>query len=148
MAGNGMIPEPPSVTTDPWGPPRGSLPMELPMDFAYRAATLLSVLLFLHYGLSCLFSDGMVAEFRRFGLSRFRRLTGTLEVLGALGLVIGLLVPVFTLLASAGLALLMLLGVFTRIRVRDSVLETLPAAILLGMNLFIFLYALGGGGVG
>jgi len=148
MAGNGMAPEPPSVITDPWSPPRGSLPMEFPMDLAYRAATLLSVLLFLYYGLSCLLSDGMMAEFRRFGLSRFRRLTGTLEVLGALGLVIGLLVPVVTLLASAGLALLMLLGVFTRIRVRDSVLETLPAAILLGMNLFIFLYALGRGGVG
>jgi len=113
------------------------------MDLAYRASILLSVLLFLYYGLSCLFSDGMMAEFRRFGLSRFRRLTGSLEVLGALGLLAGFLVPIFTLLASAGLALLMLLGIVTRVRVGDSALETLPAVILLGMNVFIFLYALG-----
>jgi uncharacterized membrane protein YphA (DoxX/SURF4 family) len=113
------------------------------MDLAYRASIFLSALLFLYYGLSCLFSDGMMAEFQRFGLSPFRRLTGSLEVLGALGLLAGFLLPLFTLLASAGLALLMLLGVFTRIRVGDSVLETLPAVILLGMNVFIFLYALG-----
>ena len=118
-------------------------PMEFLMDLAYRASIFLSVLLFLYYGLSCLFSDGMMAEFRRFGLSRFRRLTGSLEVLGALGLLAGLFVPLFTLLASAGLALLMLLGIVTRVRVGDSVLETLPAVILLGMNVFIFLYALG-----
>ena len=116
------------------------------MDLAYRASIIVSVLLFLYYGLSCLFSDGMMAEFRRFGLSRFRRLTGSLEVMGALGLLAGFLVPIFTLLASAGLALLMLLGVFTRVRVGDSALETLPAVILLGMNVFIFLYALGMGG--
>ena len=120
------------------------LPNGIPlMDLAYRASIFLSVLLFLYYGLSCLFSDGMMAEFRRFGLSRFRRLTGSLEVMGALGLLTGLLIPLFTLLASAGLALLMLLGVFTRVRVGDSVLEILPAVILLGMNVFIFLYTLG-----
>ena len=119
-------------------PPTGFL-----MDLAYWASILLSIFLFLYYGLICLFSDGMMAEFRRFGLSRFRRLTGSLEVMGALGLLAGLFVPIFTLLASAGLALLMLLGVFTRVRVGDSILETLPALILLGMNVFIFLYALG-----
>jgi uncharacterized membrane protein YphA (DoxX/SURF4 family) len=112
------------------------------MDLAYRVSIFLSVLLFLYYGLSCLFSDGMMAEFRRFGLSRFRRLTGSLEVMGALGLLAGLFVPIVTLLASAGLALLMLLGVLTRVRVGDPALETLPATILLVMNVFIFLYTM------
>jgi len=37
----------------------------------------------------------------------------------------------------------MLLGTATRIRVRDSVLETLPAVVLMGVNAFIFWVALG-----
>ncbi|TVR59792.1 MAG: hypothetical protein EA422_14700 [Gemmatimonadales bacterium] len=111
------------------------------MAFAYGAAIFLSASLFLFYGLLCLFSDGMEAEFERFGLSRYRRLTGSLEVLGAVGLVVGIFVTEVILAASAGLALLMVLGIITRIRVRDSFLETLPAGILLLVNLFIFFYA-------
>lgn len=111
------------------------------MEFAYRASVLVSALLFLYYGFLCLFADGMAEEFRRFGLSRFRRLTGSLEVLGALGLLVGLWVTPIMLTASGGLALLMALGVATRIRVRDSVPETLPAVVLLLVNVFVFLYA-------
>ncbi len=111
------------------------------MAFAYGAAIFLSASLFLFYGLLCLFSDGMETEFERFGLSRYRRLTGSLEVLGAVGLLVGIFEPGVMLAASAGLALLMVLGVITRIRVRDSFFETLPAAVLLLMNLFIFFCA-------
>ena len=60
------------------------------MALAFQIATGLSVLLFLYYGVDCLFSDGMVVEFERYGLSRFRRLTGSVEVLGAVGLAVGL----------------------------------------------------------
>lgn len=114
------------------------------MAFAYGAAILISALLFLYYGPLCLFSDGMEAEFQRFGLSRYRRLTGGLEVLGALGLLAGLFVPGLILVAAGGLAALMALGVLTRVRVGDSFLETLPAGVLLVVNLFIFVYAWGG----
>lgn len=101
----------------------------------------ISIAAFLLYGLSCLFSDGMAAEFDRFGLSRFRRLTGGLEVLGALGLAAGFFLPWATLPAAGGLALLMVLGVMTRIRVGDPWLATLPAVALLLVNAFIFLRA-------
>lgn len=110
---------------------------------AYNTANAISVLGFGMYGLLVLFADGMVEEFQRFGLSRFRRLTGALEVLGALGLLAGYFIPQVTLVASGGLAVLMLLGTATRIRVRDSVLETLPAVVLMGVNAFIFWVALG-----
>lgn len=116
------------------------------MAIAYGAALLLSALLFLYYGLLCLFSDGMKAEFQRFGLSRYRRLTGGLEVLGAVGLLAGVLVPGLILAASAGLALLMVLGIMTRVRVGDSLLETLPAGVLLVVNLFLFAGAWQGAG--
>jgi hypothetical protein len=104
------------------------------MALALGAAIVVSAVLFLVYGLLCLFSDGMEAEFARFGLARYRRATGGLEVLGGLGLIVGLVVPEVLVVASGGLALLMLLGVIARLRVRDPILETLPAAILLVVN--------------
>ena len=107
------------------------------MAYASTTAVLVSAALFLVYGLLCLFSNGMQEEFTRYGLSRFRRLTGALEVLGGAGLLVGLLVPTTMLVASGGLALLMLLGVIARIRVRDPLLEMLPAIVLLVMNVFI-----------
>jgi hypothetical protein len=113
------------------------------MTLSYHILTALSVGLFLFYGIACLFFDGMVEEFKRYGLSRYRRLTGVLEVLGALGLVAGYVLPGVTMLASAGLTVLMLLGTATRIRVRDSPLQTLPAFVLMLVNAFLFLYAAG-----
>jgi hypothetical protein len=111
------------------------------MAFAYGTAIVVSAGLFLSYGLLCLFSDGMRAEFERFGLARYRRLTGSLEVLGGVGLLVGFLVPVILVVSSTGLVLLMLLGVFARVRVRDPLLEILPAAALMAVNLFILLQA-------
>jgi len=85
----------------------------------------------------------MVEEFERFGIPRYRRLTGVLEVLGAVGLFVGYFVPVFTLLASGGLALLMALGVAVRLRVRDPWVSMLPAAGLMLLNFSILLGSLG-----
>jgi hypothetical protein len=104
-------------------------------------ATVLSVSSFLWYGTACLFANGMVEEFARYGLSRWRRLTGALELLGATGLLVGQLVPPLVVVSAAGLTVLMLLGVLTRIRVRDPWYETLPAAILMMLNAYIVYYA-------
>ena len=61
------------------------------MTRAYYASILVSSTLFLFYGCACLFFEGMRRDFERFGLSsRLRTLVGTLEVLGALGLIVGL----------------------------------------------------------
>lgn len=113
------------------------------MELAYHAANAMSILLFLVYGALCLFADGMVEEFERFGLPRFRRVTGLLELLGALGLMAGYRVPELTLFSASGLATLMLLGVGVRIRVGDPVPEIFPAAFLLVVNAWIAVAALG-----
>jgi hypothetical protein len=107
------------------------------MDLAFRAALATSILLFLWYGGTALFGDGMVADFERFGLAHFRRVTGGFELLGALGLLAGLAVPRLVVPAATGLALLMVGGIVTRLRVRDPLLELLPAVVLLAINLFI-----------
>ena len=74
---------------------------------------------------------------------RFRKFTGVLELLGALGLIAGYFVPPLTVAAAGGLAVLMAAGLIVRIRCRDSPVEMLPASVMLLMNIFIALYALG-----
>lgn len=62
-----------------------------------------------------------VENFRRFGYPQwFRIVTGSLEVLGGLGLLIGIWLPWLAELASAGLTLVMLGAVFTQVRTRES----------------------------
>ena len=109
----------------------------------YLASILVSSTLFLYYGIACLAMDGMKRDFERFGLSRLRILTGTLEVLGAAGLIVGQFWLPLVPLSAGGLALMMLVGVTTRIRVLDSLAQTLPALVLTCVNLFIAWYALG-----
>jgi hypothetical protein len=113
------------------------------MDALYQAFKALSILLFLYYGLSVLVSNAMVTEFERFGLSRFRKLIGGLEVLGSVGLMLGYFFPQLVVAASGGLTLLMVLGVAVRYRARDSLAEALPAFAVALMNLYILVYAIG-----
>ena len=111
------------------------------MPRAYHVSTVLSIALFLTYGVGCLLANGMAAESKRFGLSQFRRLTGSLEVHGPVGLLVGYKLPVIQLLSASELALLIRLGVATRPRVRDSIRETMPAAVLLPVNVYFAWYA-------
>lgn len=80
----------------------------------------------------------MRVEFERYGLARFRALTGVLELLGGLGLLVGLYSLPILLFSSAGLALLMLAGTAVRIKIRDSFLSMLPAVFYMLLNFFIF----------
>ena len=112
------------------------------MEFIFQAAVLLSSGAFLFYGLACLFFEGMSAEFERFGLASFRKLTGALEVAGALGLSAGYFFPPLVIAASAGLSLLMLLGVITRVRLRDPLVSLIPALTLMLLNAYVFGYAI------
>lgn len=116
------------------------------MGAVYETLKAVSIAAFLFYGLTVLFSNAMEEEFKRYGLSRFRRLTGALEVLGAVGLIVGYFVPGLTAAAAGGLALLMALGVVVRFRSGDSVAQALQAFAMLLVNLFIVVYALRFGG--
>ena len=61
-----------------------------------------------------------VENFRRFGYPQwFRIVTGSLEVLGGIGLLIGIWLPWLAALASAGLTLVMLGAVSTHLRIRE-----------------------------
>lgn len=95
----------------------------------------LSALSFFGYGLSCILSPHMVAEFNRFGLNRFRVLNGFLQIAGASGVLLGLAgFPQIGFLAAAGLSLQMVAGLIVRLRIRDSLLQCTPAFIYLCLN--------------
>lgn len=70
----------------------------------------------------------MVAEFERYGLSKYRVLTGVLQVLAAVGLLVGLKISWIGSLAAAGLALQMACGLGVRIHLGDAWLLCMPAA--------------------
>ena len=101
--------------------------------------TLFTSLSFFAYGVSCLVSQRMRAEFERYRLARYRVLTGGLEIAGALGVLIGLKIPMIGLMATAGLTILMAGAVAVRIRLRDTVRQSLPAAIYLALTLYVLL---------
>lgn len=75
----------------------------------------------------------LVENFRRFGYPQwFRVVTGSLEVLGGIGLLIGIWLPWLAELASAGLTLVMLGAVLTHLRTRDPWKE-ITLAIVMGV---------------
>jgi hypothetical protein len=96
-----------------------------------------SAISFLIYGIAYFISTNMKNEFKRFGLEKFGILTAVLELTGAFGLFIGIQNYTILVFASGGLALLMLLGVGVRIKMRDSFLVSLPAFFYFLLNVYI-----------
>lgn len=113
----------------------------LPTNFLL-IAPFLSAALFGGYGLNCLLSERMVTEFERYGLARFQRLTGALQVAASVGLLLGQRYHPLLLLSAGGLALMMFLAVVTRFRIKDPPLAALPALALCLLNALILLHAL------
>lgn len=110
----------------------------LNMDYILISCVLFSSLSFAGYSISYFISPNMKNEFERFNLKDFAIVVIILEILGAIGLLVGLFFKPLLLLASGGLALLMLLGVITRIRSKDSFLVSLPALFFMILNFYIF----------
>lgn len=111
------------------------------MQSGVTIAAVLSSTCFLLYGASLFGSRAMVAEFARYGLARYRTLTGVLQIAAAVGLLAGLRVRPLLLLSAGGLAGMMLGAIVVRLRVDDPLPSAIPAVLLLGLNLFIVLAA-------
>jgi len=103
---------------------------------------LISSLSFFGYVLSYFISPHMKKEFKRFGLEKLGLLTIVLEFIGATGLIIGLKINALLIISSLGLALLMLIGLIVRIRLKDSLWISLPALFYMVLNSYIFLMSI------
>ena len=108
---------------------------------AITIVTLFSALSFLFYGLSCLTSKRMTLEFKRFGLSKQQQLlTGILQLVGGIGLAIGYYQSqMLAAISAAGLALLMLLGFFVCLKIKDSLVLSAPALMYALLNIYLAL---------
>lgn len=93
---------------------------------------------FLFFGLGCWYSSHIKHEFIRYGLSKYRKLTGLLQLLGAVGIGVGYGVEIFWLISTGGLAVLMLLGFGVRMIIRDSFFQSFPALFYCLLNLYLF----------
>lgn len=102
----------------------------------------LSAISFLFYGVSYFTSQKLKDEFKRYGLAKFGPLTAVLEILGALGLLVGLQVPLILSVASGGLAVLMLLGFGVRMKIKDGFWLSLPSFLFMLLNAYIFYVSL------
>ncbi len=111
------------------------------MSIAFEIARALTGVAFLGYGVHCILSPHMAAEFRRYGLAGLHPLVGGLEIAGALGLFGSYLVPALGVVAAGGLCVLMALGVGTRIRIRDPLPAMLPALFFCGLSAYLFVAA-------
>lgn len=103
-----------------------------------QALVLFSSFSFLMYGYRSLTTQAMKDEFKRYGLAKFRVLTGSLEIIGALGLIIGLWFDTLLIIASGGLFLLMILGFLTRLYIKDPFWQCVPSFIFMLVNGYIF----------
>ena len=94
------------------------------------ALALVSATAFYFYGVRSILSLQARDEYRRYGIPQLRVLNGTLQILGASGVLIGFAVPLVGAAAALGLSVMMLLGVSTRRRLGDSWQERGPASTL------------------
>ena len=108
----------------------------------YNICVFLSSLSFFAYVISYFTSHHMKSEFKRFKLEKLGLFTIILQFFGALGLLIGLQFNPLLIISSGGLALLMLIGVMVRIKLKDSLLITLPALFYMCLNAYIFVGAI------
>lgn len=99
---------------------------------------LFSSISFLYYAASLLVNADMKVEFERYGLENLRTLTGYLQLLGAIGLLVGLKFSLILSAASICLSLLMLLGFSVRLKIHDGFIKSSPSFLFMCLNLYIF----------
>ncbi|MEQ8926991.1 MAG: DoxX family protein [Fulvivirga sp.] len=108
------------------------------MEYTFWLASFTAIAFF-YYGLTCLFSNKMMSEFIRFGLNdRLRIITGLLQLAGALGIFMGLKLPLLGMMATFGLSILMLLGFITRLKINDPFKESVPSFAFMVINAYLF----------
>jgi hypothetical protein len=108
----------------------------------FQGLILFSSISFIGYGIHYFTSTKMKNEFIRFGLGKYGTLTAILEIAGGVGLLVGLLFIEILVFSSAGLAILMFLGVGVRFKVKDGLIASLPAIFYFVLNTYLFLVSL------
>ena len=81
----------------------------------------------------------MKDEFKRLNLEKIGLLTITLELMGSIGLLVGMLYNPILIISSGGLALLMFIAILFRLKSKDTLWVSLPALFYMLLNFYIFI---------
>lgn len=93
---------------------------------------------YLFFGWACFATSQMRSEFKRYGLSAYRKVLGTLQLLGSSGLILGFFYwPLLQTVAAAGLTLLMILGFIVRLKIRDTFVQSAPSLLYALLNAYL-----------
>ena len=80
----------------------------------------------------------MKSEFVRYGLTSYLKLVGTLQILGAIGLLAGYYYePILAISSEIGLAVLMIFGYGVRRKIKDNFLQSAPSFIYAIFNIYL-----------
>ena len=100
--------------------------------------TIFNSVAFFTYGFLCIFTKHMVDEFEEFGLRKCRIMTGVLEICGAAGSIIGYYWNSYLyIFSTSGLMFLVILGIHSRLRVKQPLKQSFQAATFLFLNAFL-----------
>lgn len=113
--------------------------MDTTMLSLFVVLTLLSAVSFVCFASGYLLSPQMKQEFERYGIGRFRHLVAGLQLIGAVAQLMGLVYPPLAIIAAGGLMLMMLVAIFVRFKIGDTLGQTIPAAAYLSANLYLLL---------
>tara|TARA_B100001057_G_scaffold348034_1_gene349357 strand:- start:425 stop:778 length:354 start_codon:yes stop_codon:yes gene_type:complete len=108
---------------------------------AYLIPLLFSAISFICYGLNSLFSKRMILEYERWGYQNQRLIICACQISGGLGLLVGLVIPFILVLASFLLTCMMIAAVVVRIKLKDRLVDMLPALFYALINLFVFYHS-------
>ena len=97
-----------------------------------------SAISFIVYGINSFFSRRMISEYQRWGFGNQRIILCCCQLLGGLGLLVGLSIPILLTVASFLLMCMMPVAVFVRLRIRDRFLKMVPALLYVILTLIIF----------
>ena len=90
---------------------------------------------FMYYAASALTTKRMAIEFERYGFSDKRVFIAMSQILGALGLLMGLIMPIVGIIASAGFTVQMVCVLVVRRRIGDPFLQSLPAVAFFAISI-------------
>lgn len=97
-----------------------------------------SAISFIFYGITSFFSRRMVSEYSRWGYSDQRILLGFTQLMGGIGLFVGIYNSIILSIVSFLLTFMMITAVFVRIKIKDSLTNMFPAIFYSALNFIIF----------
>jgi len=99
---------------------------------------LFTAISFVIYGYSSFMSKRMISEYSRWGFADQRKIIGFFQLLGGIGLLVGIKVNILLFITSLSFIIMMLFAIIVRIKIKDGIVEILPAITYLFLNIMIF----------